>query len=106
MMLKKIAATVAISAALVATTAGCSSRRIDPAATGSTGVNGTSWQMFCDGPNAVFWVPGLSGDPDELEAYVYDHYKCAPEFYAKNPGVLAPVGPSVPDSDGIIEDEE
>ena len=63
-----------------------------------------SWMKFCDGPNAVFWVPGNSGENDELEAYVYDHPDCAPQFYQENPGQV-PVGPPS-DDDGISEEDE
>jgi len=103
--LKRIVPAVVLAAAVVASSAACSSRRIDPEETGSSNVHGTSWEMFCDGPNAVFWVPGLSGDPDELEAYVYDHYKCAPQFYAEHPEMTQPI-PSQPDTDGINDDNQ
>lgn len=86
---------------------GCSKRRIDVEGTGSQDVPGTSWKIFCDGPNAVMWVPGRGGDADEIEAYVYEHYKCAPAFYSENPDEENPwEDPTQSDSDGIIEDEE
>jgi hypothetical protein len=104
----KKASIILMALLLAVTVAGCSKRRIDKEETGSVNVPGTSWQIFCDGPNAVMWVPGVSGDADEIEAYVYDHYKCAPQFYEENPGVEPQFSqdPAQSDPDGIIEDDE
>jgi hypothetical protein len=98
----KRTAVVLLVGVLTLTATGCSKRQIDAQVTGSVPIDGTSWQRFCDGPNAVIWVPGRSGDADELEAYVYDHHACAPAFYGDD--VPAVERPS--DDDGISEDEE
>jgi hypothetical protein len=89
---------LAVALAVVAVT-GCSSRRqIDPEVTGSWRIEGTSWYGFCDGPNAFIWIPSrTSTDPDELEAVIYDHYRCTE-------GISTSERPA--DEDGIIEDEE
>lgn len=106
--MKKKTLTILMTLLLAVVIAGCSKRKIDIEETGSVGVPGTSWQIFCDGPNAVMWVPGVSGDADEIEAYVYDHYKCAPQFYEENPDTepMLTQDPAQGDSDGIIEDDE
>lgn len=78
--------------------AGCSKRQIDPVKSGSVNVPGTSWQRFCDGPNAVIWIPGRNGEDDELEAYIYDHWACVKD------GDKAADRPH--DEDGISEDEK
>jgi hypothetical protein len=78
---------------------GCATRKIDPDESGSVPVPGTSWMMFCDGPNAYIWVPGFSGENDELEAVIYDHHKCVDNGVA--PDVQGPTR----DEDGINEDE-
>ena len=98
----KRTAAVLLTGALALTITGCSKRSIDPQQTGSVPIDGTSWMRFCDGPNAVIWVPGRSGDADELEAYVYDHHECAPGFYDED----APTAERPADDDGISEDEE
>lgn len=84
--------------------AGCARKQISVEDTGSTKVEGTNWYRFCDGPNAVMWTKGLNGDSDEIEAYVYDHWACAPGYY----GDEAPTKPEDPargDDDGILEDD-
>jgi hypothetical protein len=102
MRLKKLAAIAAVAASLVALT-GCGSRRqIDPEATNSWNVEGTSWYGFCDGPNAFIWIPSRNDtDPDELEAVIYDHYNCVTEQVPAD-------GSTRPDTDpdGLIPDKE
>lgn len=95
----------AVSAALLLT--GCeSTRSIDPKSSGSSNMPGTSWMMFCDGPNAVVWVPSRNdSEADELEAYIYDHWKCAPEYYKQHPDEVQSKAEKK-DEDGISEDEE
>lgn len=95
--MKKLLVVLAIAATL---TTGCSKRSIDPDRTGSVPVEGTTWQLFCDGPNAFIWVPGRSGDSDDLEAVIYDHHKCTDD------GVAPEVGPGRGDDDGVFEDED
>lgn len=87
-------------ASVVALSTGCSTRHIDAEQTGSTPIEGTSWMMFCDGPNAFIWVPGHSGDADELEAVIYDHDECVADSN------FSTVDPARGDADGIIEDDE
>lgn len=61
---------------------GCSRKQIDIDTTNSVAVEGTNWWRFCDGPNAVMWTKGIgAGSDDEIEAYVYDHWACAPDYY-------------------------
>jgi hypothetical protein len=99
---KKLTAGALVAAVLILPA--CSKRQIDPVESGSVPVPGTSWMMFCDGPNAVIWVPGVSGDADELEAYVYEHHECAPDFYGE--AVLPQQGDRPADDDGISEEED
>jgi hypothetical protein len=98
--LRRTAAVLAVTAAVVGSSAACSTRRIDPDTTGSVPVEGTSWMRFCDGPNAFIWVPGHNGDADELEAVIYDHWACVTD--------RVPADGSTPDdgSNGIVEDDE
>ena len=104
--MKKIMLAI-LALGLIFTISGCAKRRIDVEETGSKGYQGTSWKMFCDGPNAVIWVPGYSGEDDELEAYVYEHWQCAPKFYADGiPPAMTTEDPAKGDPDGIIEDDE
>jgi hypothetical protein len=101
--------TVAVIAAMLlagASLTGCisSKRQIDKEAVGAWPIHGTSWWGFCDGRNAVIFVPGKnSSDPDELEAYVYEHEKCVGQVEPTSP---APSTSSKPDADGIIDDED
>jgi hypothetical protein len=101
---RRTVAVLGLAAVVALTATGCSTRRIDPDTTGSIPIEGTSWMRFCDGPNAVIWVPGRSGDADEVEAYVYDHHACAPNYYGENTPSPAPDRPA--DEDGINEDED
>lgn len=102
----KIKLLAAVCAAVALTLTGCSSTRsIDPVESGSVRVPGTSWQRFCDGPNAVVWIPGYQGEADELEAYIYDHWSCAPEYYKKHPDEVQQKAEKK-DEDGISEDEK
>lgn len=101
----KVGAVAVLVAAGMALT-GCtqSTRQIDPIKTGSFDIPGTSWKGFCNGPNAFIYVPSKrDSEPDELEAVVYDHYKCVKDI---NPGT--PNETSKPDSDpdGITDDED
>ena len=101
-------AVLGLALACAVTVTGCSKRRIDVEETGSTPVPGTSWQLFCDGPNAVMWVPGRGGDADEIEAYVYEHWRCAPAYYSENPDAEPSFteDPAQGDPDGIIEEDD
>lgn len=94
-----------ITAVMVAGVAltGCSStRRIDPEKTNSWPVEGTSWRGFCQGRNAFIYVPSRhDSDPDELEAVIYDDFRCV--------GKVKPAASSSrpdTDPDGIIDDED
>ena len=91
----------AIVATLVAASLfGCASKRqIDLAETNSFKIEGTSWYGFCQGRNAFIWVPSKNdADPDELEAVIYDDYRCVG-------AVPATSGSAKPgtDPDGIID---
>jgi hypothetical protein len=102
---RKIFAVAAVAVTLAVT--GCSSKRqIDNDRVGSWPVEGTSWRGFCQGANAFIYVPGLNdSDPDELEAVVYDDFRCVKDV---NPGTPTPGASSKPDTDpdGIVDDEE
>jgi hypothetical protein len=106
---KKIAVVGALVAGLVALT-GCvdSKRQIDTEETNSFRIEGTSWYGFCQGRNAFIYVPGKhDSDPDELEAVIYDDYRCeeggAPDI---NPGTPEESSKPDTDPDGIIDDEK
>lgn len=104
----RAAALILIPVALLS--AGCARKEISVEETGSVKVEGTNWYRFCDGPNAVMWTKAISsGGDDEIEALVYDHWACAPDWYEKNP-IEEPAsidqGPARGDDDGILEDEE
>lgn len=101
---KAIAAVAGLVLTATALVACSSTRRIDPAETNSWQVEGTSWYGFCDGRNAFIWVPSRSDtDPDELEAVIYDHWRCIPKMENAKPS-----SSSKPDTDpdGIIDDED
>jgi hypothetical protein len=109
---KKIGVAV-IVAALALT--GCSStRRIDPSQTGSFKIEGTSWYGFCQGRNAFIWVPSRTdSDPDELEAVVYDDYRCVakveaaqPQQPSSSPSPTSSKSKPDADPDGIIDDND
>jgi hypothetical protein len=96
----------AVALALGGTT-GCinSKRQIEKEETGSFRIEGTSWYGFCQGRNAFIWVPGKNdSDPDELEAVIYDDYRCVG---AVTPGAT-PGASGKPDADpdGIVDDNE
>ncbi len=97
-------ALAALLAALALT--GCASKRqIDPRGTNSFQIEGTSWYGFCQGRNAFIWGPSRNDtDPDELEAVIYDDYRCVKDL---DPGAPAPSGSTKPgtDPDGIVDDE-
>jgi len=109
--MKKIL-TLLTALALAAALTGCASRRqIDPDQSGSWNIPGTSWMAFCDGPNAFIWVPSRNDtDPDELEAVIYDHPRCAGKGSGVdvNPGTPSTAPSSRPgtDPDGIVDDED
>lgn len=88
---------------------GCSStRRIDPVETGSWPIEGTSWRGFCQGANAFIYIPSRhDSDPDELEAVIYDDFRCVARIQAGKAEVT-PKSSSKPDTDpdGIIDDED
>lgn len=98
-MKRVIAAAVITALALT----GCASKRqIEKDRTGSFSIEGTSWYGFCQGRNAFIWVPGKNDtDPDELEAVIYDDFRCVG-------AVPAPSTSTKPgsDPDGIVDDED
>lgn len=102
---RKILAVAAVAVALTVT--GCSSKRqIDADRVNSFPIEGTSWRGFCQGANAFIYVPGLNdSDPDELEAVIYDDFRCATDL---NPGTPSAAPSSKPDTDpdGIVDDED
>jgi hypothetical protein len=104
-MRRKVMASVAGIVFVGVSLVGCSStRRIDPAETGSWKIEGTSWYGFCQGRNAFIWVPSRNdADPDELEAVIYDDYRCVSKIEAARPSKS-----SKPDTDpdGVIDDED
>jgi hypothetical protein len=103
-----IAALVLASVSLV----GCvdSTRQIDAEATDSWPIEGTSWRGFCQGANAFIYVPSkYDSDPDELEAVIYDDFRCLARIQAgKASANPAPSSTSKPDTDpdGLIDDED
>lgn len=97
MNIRRTAAVLGLAATVALT--GCSTRSIDADTTNSVPIEGTSWMLFCDGPNAFIWVPGHSGDADELEAVIYDHEKCQPDTH------FSTTDPARGDADGVFEDE-
>lgn len=97
MKFRRPAVVAALAATIVLT--GCSTRHIDAEQTNSIPVEGTSWMLFCDGPNAFIWVPGHNGDADELEAVIYDHEKCQDDTR------FTTTDPARGDADGVFEDE-
>lgn len=102
--MKKPVVAVLSATLAFASLSGCASKRqIDPSETGSWPIEGTSWMGFCDGANAFIWVPSYNDtDPDELEAVVYDHWRCVEGGAGVAPGETRPDT----DPDGIIEDED
>ncbi len=99
------AAALAVLLTVLALTGCASKRQINPQETRSFKIEGTSWYGFCQGRNAFIWVPSRNDtDPDELEAVIYDDYRCVKDL---NPGAPAPSGSSKPgtDPDGIVDDE-
>lgn len=103
---KTVIALVSIALAGVALS-GCTPdrRQIDPVQTGSFPIEGTSWRGFCQGANLFVYVPSRSDEyPDELEAIIYDDYRCV----AKIENGAKPKPSSKPDTDpdGIVDDEE
>lgn len=104
---RKTLVALGLAAAVVTTGTGCSKRQIDSEETGSVSVPGTSWQLFCDGPNAFIWIQSWTDtEPDELEAIIYDHWACVDKNMSNDQ--TAPEEGPVPDidSDGTIDDEE
>jgi hypothetical protein len=102
----RLIAVLASGVLTVSLIGGCSSKRqIDVEETNSFRIEGTSWYGFCQGANAFIYVPGKNhSDPDELEAVVYDDYRCIKDI---NPSAK-PSGSSKPDTDpdGIVDDED
>jgi len=91
---------VALLVAGLALTGCASKRQIDPAETNSFKIEGTSWYGFCQGRNAFIWVPSRNdSDPDELEAVIYDDYRCV--------GQARPSGSARPDTDpdGVLDED-
>lgn len=97
---------IAIMIVGILLTTGCARKEISVSGTGSVKVEGTNWYRFCDGPNAVMWTKGISGDSDEIEAYVYEHWACAPDFYGDEAVPTTEEDPARGDDDGILEDED
>lgn len=100
--MRKFVASLAVAGMLTAGLMGCSSKRqIDVDETNSFRIEGTSWYGFCQGSNAFIYVPGKnSSDPDELEAVIYDDYRCVSEI---KPSASTKPGT---DPDGIVDDED
>lgn len=99
----KRAIAAATVAALVTLTGCASKRQIDPSETKSFKIEGTSWYGFCQGRNAFIWVPSKNDtDPDELEAVIYDDYRCVKDV---NPSAPASGRPDS-DPDGIVDDDD
>ncbi len=106
--MKKTIVTLFALALSAVTLTGCiaSTRQIDPKTSNSFKIEGTSWYGFCQGRNAFIWVPSRSNSsPDELEAVIYDDYRCVKDI---NPGVSPSPSSSKPgtDPDGIVDDED
>lgn len=104
--MRKIITSSVIGLVLLAGTTGCvaSKRQIDEDKTGSFQIQGTSWYGFCQGPNAFIWVPSYNdSDPDELEAVIYDDYRCVSA--SKGPDINPSSKPNT-DPDGILDDED
>lgn len=97
--------TAVIAALVAASLFGCSNKRqIDPAETDSFKIEGTSWYGFCQGRNAFIWVPSRNDtDPDELEAVIYDDYRCVGSVPAPSPSGSTKPGT---DPDGLVEDDD
>lgn len=105
---RKTLAAVAVAVAVAVTGTGCisSKRQIDADRVNSFPIEGTSWRGFCQGANAFIYVPGKnSSDPDELEAVIYDDYRCVTDL---NPGTPSTAPSTKPDTDpdGIVDDED
>lgn len=104
-MRRKALASVAGIVLVATSLVGCgSTRKIDPAETGSWKIEGTTWYGFCQGRNAFIWVPSRSdSEPDELEAVIYDDYRCVSKIEAAQPKKS-----SKPDTDpdGVVDDED
>ncbi len=101
-MKKLTAAALTVLLTVLALTGCASKRQIDPQGTNSFKIEGTSWYGFCQGRNAFIWVPSRNDtDPDELEAVIYDDYRCVKDLGP------APSGSAKPgtDPDGIVDDE-
>jgi hypothetical protein len=104
--------TVLLVGVLALTGCTTSTRQIDPIKTGSFDIPGTSWKGFCQGNNAFIYVPSKrDSEPDELEAVVYDDFRCVNggKGVDINPGSEpTPSKSSKPDTDpdGIVDDED
>jgi hypothetical protein len=103
---KKIVTAVLVGALAIGGMSGCVSdkRQIDQSETGSFRIEGTSWYGFCQGRNAFIWVPSkYDSDPDELEAVIYDDYRCVKDI---NPGTPSSSSKPDTDPDGLLDDED
>jgi hypothetical protein len=99
-MLHKIGAIILAIAMFFGIVACSSTRQIDPNLTNSFRIEGTSWYGFCQGRNAFIWVPShTDGEPDELEAVVYDDYRCIGK-------VTVPARTPDTDPDGLIDNDD
>lgn len=95
--------TVALTVLALALTGCASKRQIDEDATNSFKIEGTSWYGFCQGRNAFIWVPSRNDSyPDELEAVIYDDYRCVGKVA---PSTKTSSRPDT-DPDGIIDQED
>lgn len=108
--MRKIITAVLVGALALGGATGCvsSKRQIDQDKTDSFPIEGTSWYGFCQGRNAFIYVPGKNTtDPDELEAVIYDDYRCVGKVEPGQPSPT-PSASSKPDTDpdGIIDQEE
>jgi hypothetical protein len=105
--MKRIIRAVLVGTLAIGGVTGCvsSKRQIDKEDTRSFKIEGTSWYGFCQGRNAFIWVPSKhDSDPDELEAVIYDDYRCVGKIEPS----ATPTTSGKPDTDpdGIIDDEE
>lgn len=99
---KIVAASLALVAGLSLTACVSSKREIDPVITNSFDIPGTRMRGFCQGANAFIYTPSRSsGDSDDIEAVIYDDYRCVKGI---NPEPSTSSKPNA-DPDGIVDDE-
>lgn len=104
MQVKRWVATATVLIAGIGVSGCSSTRQVDPDRTGSWKIPGTSWYGFCQGRNAFIWIPSRNNsEPDELEAVIYDDYRCVGQIESAQPS--SSTKPDA-DPDGIVDDEE